>query len=228
MQIVTGANVYTARNEKLGHVDRVVVDPQSKKVTHLVVRKGFLLKTDKVLPIDWVAAADGDHISLTPDATGLDNLPNFEEKHYIRSDDAVAVTEAEGLSPAAHSAPAMAPMLLWYPPAMGVYPVPGVVGAPRPARVRYVKTVEANIPANTVALKEGAKVLSADGEHIGDVERLVVNGDTKEVTHLLVKEGILFKKHKAIPADWIGEAYEEEIHLVVDKKLLSGLPDFTG
>jgi len=228
MQIVSGAHVFSPSNEKIGHVDRVVIDPQTKKVTHLVVRKGFLLKSDKVLPIDWVSAAEGDHISLTTHATGLDSLPNFEEKHYIRSDDSVAVAETEGLNPAAHSAPAAAPMLLWYPPAMGVYPVPGTVGSPKPAKVRYVKTVEANIPANTVALKEGVRVLSADGEHIGDVERLILNSDTKEVTHLLVKEGILFKKHKTIPADWIGEAYEEEIHLVVDKKLLSGLPDFTG
>ena len=227
MQIVTGTNVYTANNEKLGHVDRVVVDPQTRKVTHLVVRKGVLLKSDKILPMDWVAAADGDRISLTPNATGLDLLPNFEEKHYIRSDDAVAVAEGEGINPTSHGAPA-APSLIWYPPAMGVYPATGLAGIPGPAKVRYVKTIEANIPENTVALKEGAKVLSADGEHIGDVERLMVNGDTKEVTHLLVKEGILFKKHKAIPADWIGEAYEEEIHLVVDKKLLSGLPDFTG
>src|SRR5258705_2271535 len=151
MQIVTGANVFTANNEKLGHVDRVVIDPQTRKVTHLVVRKGFLLKSDKVLPIDWVAAADGDHISLTPDATGLDNLPNFEEKHYIRSDDAVAVAEAEGLSPASHGAPA-APSLLWYPPAMGVYPATGLAGVPGPAEVRYLKTIAANIPANNVAL----------------------------------------------------------------------------
>jgi hypothetical protein len=138
------------------------------------------------------------------------------------------MTEADMVSPGAHSTPAAAPTLLWYPPAMGVYAGPGGAVVSGPAKVRYVKTVEENIPENTIALKEGARVLSADGEHIGNVERLIVNGDTKEVTHLLVREGILLKKHKAIPADWIGEAFEEEIHLVVDKKLLSGLPDFEG
>ncbi len=224
MQIETGAHVYNANNEKLGHVDRVVVDPHTKKVTHLVVRKGFLLKTDKVLPIDWVAAAEGDRISLTPDAAGLDDLPNFEEKHYIRSDDTAAMAEADGVTLGAQAAP----NLIWYPPAMGVYPGPGVSGAVATPRVRYVKTLEENIPENTVALKEGARVLSADGEHIGNVEQLIVNGDTKEVTHFLVKEGLLFKTHKAIPADWIGETFEEELHLVVDSRLLNGLPDYTS
>jgi hypothetical protein len=119
-------------------------------------------------------------------------------------------------------------MLLWYPPALGVYPGPLLSGSGAPAKVRYVKTVEENIPENTVALKEGARVISNDGEHIGNIERLIINGDTKEVTHLLVKEGVLFKKHKAIPADWIDEPFEEEIHLAVDKRLLSGLPDFEG
>jgi hypothetical protein len=45
---------------------------------------------------------------------------------------------------------------------------------------------------------------------------------------LLLKEGKLFKTHKVVPADWIGETYEEEIHLVVDAKLLNGLPDYAG
>ena len=31
MQIVTGAHVYTSNGEKLGHVDRVVMDPQPKR-----------------------------------------------------------------------------------------------------------------------------------------------------------------------------------------------------
>jgi uncharacterized protein YrrD len=227
MQIVSGAHVYTANNEKLGHVDRVVVDPHTKTVTHLVVRKGFLLKKDKVVPIDWVDAAAGDHVSLKPEATGLDELPNFEEQHYVRSDEAVAITEIEGVSPAAHGTTAV-PILIWYPPAVGVYPGPGVSGVPTPTRVRYVKTIEENIPDNTVALKEGARVISADGEHIGNVEQLMVNGDTKEVTHILVKEGILFRKHKTIPADWIGETFEKEVHLVVGKNLLSSLPDYEG
>jgi uncharacterized protein YrrD len=226
MQIETGANVYTSSGEKLGHVDRMVIDPHTKKVTHLVVRKGFLLKTDKVLPMDWVAAANGDRVALTLDATGLDSLPNFEEKHYVRADEAVSVAETAGGSPALQSG--AAPTVVWYPPVMGVSPGTGVTAVPVPPKVRYVKTVEENIPENTVALKEGAKVLSADGEHVGSVERLIVNSDTKDVTHLLVKEGVLFTKHKTVPSDWIGETYEDEVHLVVDSNLLRGLPDYEG
>ena len=64
-----------------------------------MVRKGFLLKTDKVLPMDWVAAANGDHVALNVDATGLDSLPNFEEKHYVRADEAVSVAETAGRQP---------------------------------------------------------------------------------------------------------------------------------
>jgi uncharacterized protein YrrD len=227
MQIQTGAQVYTSTGEKLGHVDRVVIDPHTKKVSHLVVRKGFLLKTDKVLPIDWVAAANGDRVALTLDATSLDSLPNFEEKHYVRTDETLSVAETTGGSPAPLES-ATAPMVVWYPPVMGVYPGPGVPAMPGAPRVRYVETVEENIPENTIALKEGAKVVSADGEHVGSVERLIVNSDTKDVTHLLVKEGVLFTKKKVVPANWIGETYADEVHLVVDSKLLRGLPDYEG
>ena len=216
MQIVTGAHVYTADNKEVGHVDRVVMDPRTNKVTHLVVRKGVLLKKDRVVPVDWVSAANGDHVALTPGKKSFKELPDFEEEHYIPAADAVTVAEGLGTLPDSKVAPAVAPALLWYPPAMGVYPGPGIAALSAPGGVRYAKTVEENIPENTVALKEGTKVLSSDGEDVGEVDKLVVNGDTKFVTHLIVKEGALFTTKKAIPAGWIGDANEKEIYLAVD------------
>jgi sporulation protein YlmC with PRC-barrel domain len=40
MQFKGGADVLTASNDTVGKVDRVVLDPRTKQVTHLVVRKG--------------------------------------------------------------------------------------------------------------------------------------------------------------------------------------------
>jgi uncharacterized protein YrrD len=228
MQFENGAHVHTSKNEKLGHIDRVVLDPITKKVSHLVVRKGTLLKTDKVLPIEWVAAANGDHVVLTPEAGSFDSLPEFEEEHYVRTDDPEATPELERAGATGSASPVVAPAVLWYPPAFGVYPGPSVTGVTLPPRVRYVKTVEENIPENTVALKEGAKVLSADHQDAGRVERLVVDPNSLEVTHLVLTEGLLNKKFKSVPSSWISEAFEDEVHLAVDAELLRGLPEYTG
>ena len=42
MQFKENARVITAGGQKVGRIDRVVLDPKSKELTHLVVKKGFL------------------------------------------------------------------------------------------------------------------------------------------------------------------------------------------
>src|SRR5436309_1374760 len=107
MQFQAGADVLNANDEKVGKVDRVVLDPRSKEVTHLVVRKGALFKTDKVLPVGMVASTDPDRVRLRPDAEALAGLPDFEETHYVAADNGVgsqtsrAMDEALATSPGA-------------------------------------------------------------------------------------------------------------------------------
>ena len=73
-------------------------------------------------------------------------------------------------------------------------------------------------------MKENSKVISSDGEHVGDVERLFVETDLNRVTHLVITQGLLFKKRKIIPAHWVKFSEEDKVHLVVSSKLLERLP----
>ena len=43
MQFKQGATVSTYDGKNVGHVDRVVLNPKTKEVTHIVVRKGLLV-----------------------------------------------------------------------------------------------------------------------------------------------------------------------------------------
>jgi hypothetical protein len=88
-----------------------------------------------------------------------------------------------------------------------------------------VKEVE-HIPAHTVALKEGAKVYSADGEHVGDVERVFVDKRTDYATHFVITQGLLFKERKRIPTSWVRKVDEETVHLNVNARLLERVPDY--
>jgi len=232
MQFEAGAVVLTAKADKVGNVDRVVLDPRTKEVTHIIVRKGMLFRKDKVLPVTMVAAAETDRVTLRPDAGDLSNVPDFEEAHYVMVDNgtpaaaALAMDEAPAISPGATrtvTAVVGAPAMLWNPPAIGVNDYgPGVsIDAPR-----TVKVIDRNIPDNTVPLKEGAKVLAADGETVGRVERVFVNSDTRQATHLLVEQGKLTKTHKTIPVQWVDTVYEREVHLAVSSRLLEGLPEY--
>src|SRR5689334_3481020 len=86
MQYRQGAKVLTADGQDAGKVDRLVIDPGNRQVTHLVVRKGVLLPEDKVIPIHQVREAKPDEITLSIKADKLESLPPFEEMHYIPED----------------------------------------------------------------------------------------------------------------------------------------------
>ena len=87
----------------------------------------------------------------------LEALPNFEETHYVP----ITEVEESELSPPGYARP-----FYWYPPAgLNWWSVSGYGYAVPP----YVIRTERQIPEGTVALEEGAKVVSSDGEHVGTV-----------------------------------------------------------
>src|SRR6266545_4349468 len=108
MQFKQGTGVYTSDGRDVGRIDRVVLDPKTKEVTHIVVRKGFLFTEDKIVPLSLIASALEDQVRLRPDAGDLGALPPFEETHYIPVDEA----EARG----ANYPVGLASPLYWYPP----------------------------------------------------------------------------------------------------------------
>ena len=57
MYFKENAEVVTSEGDKIGQIDRLVMDPRSKELTHLVVKKGFLFTKDKVVPLDCVESA---------------------------------------------------------------------------------------------------------------------------------------------------------------------------
>lgn len=86
MQFTEGAKVFTADGERVGAIDRVVLKPDTKEVTHLVVQKGFLFTEDKVVPMSLVGPATEDRVTLREDAGDLQALPDFEESHHVPLD----------------------------------------------------------------------------------------------------------------------------------------------
>ena len=58
MQLKKGASVESSAGEKIGTLDRVVLDPETKEVTHIIVEKGWLFTENKVIQIQDVAHVD--------------------------------------------------------------------------------------------------------------------------------------------------------------------------
>jgi hypothetical protein len=82
-----------------------------------------------------------------------------------------------------------------------------------------------NIPEDTIPLKEGTDVMSSDGKHVGDVERLFVTTDSNKATHFVISQG-LFGDRKLVPAHWVKSVGEDKVHLAVNSELLESLPAY--
>jgi uncharacterized protein YrrD len=221
MQFKRGANVFASDGQKVGEIARVAIDPRTDEVTHVVVEKGFLLTADKVVPISLIGPAAEDRVTLRENAGDLEALPDFEERHYVLLDEErLKKVSAKGYASPLH----------WYPPvgttwwrSGGYLGYPGFFGYPVPP---YVVETERNIPEGTVALKEGAKVVSRDGEHVGDVEAVLTDPEEDRATHLVISQGLLLKERKLVPTSWISTVLPDEVHLAVGAHLIEGLREY--
>ena len=73
--------------------------------------------------------------------------------------------------------------------------------------------------------REGANILTANGEKLGEIGRVVLDPKTKEVTNLVVEKGFLFTEEKVIPMSLVESATEKEVTLSGEVEFES-LPNF--
>jgi sporulation protein YlmC with PRC-barrel domain len=67
-------------------------------------------------------------------------------------------------------------------------------------------------------------VLTGEGK-VGTVDELVVDPDSGNITHLLMRKGHLWgKKDVAIPVTAIDLVDDEEVYLKIDKEAVGALP----
>jgi uncharacterized protein YrrD len=205
MHFREGAEVLSQDGTKIGTVEHLVVDPSQDAITHIVVSKGFLFPKERVLPIDSVAEASHETV-VVGNEVDPDQLPEFEESHYIYLDDAAA-----GAEPTPDPAP-----LVWALPIYGAemtgYPVypPGTI-----------RETTRNVPDGSHVVKAGSSVVTADGEDVGKVREVDVS-DSGGLISIAVDPG-WFKKEQTIPAQFIRTIDDDRVVLAVGSKTLSQL-----
>lgn len=204
MQYNQGASVVTVDEKEAGHLERVVIDPASNEITHLVIQQGLLQKKDKVVPIAAVTIGREGQLTVHIKSDELALLPDFEEEQYRLADEG-----GQGDVPVADNV---------RPPYRG--------GSPGFADYspRYVEETHLNIPDNTVALKQGAKVIARENKVVGRVSRILTSTPTDRVTHFLIEKGLLVKEHRLIPVKWVNRLTDDEVNLTVDVSAVERLP----
>jgi uncharacterized protein YrrD len=78
----------------------------------------------------------------------------------------------------------------------------------------------------TMDIELGKPVYTQDGEHVGDVERLIIDTEGNVVREFLIKEGTLLSTDRIVNVDLVTRIDEDGVHISIPKDSVEDLPAF--
>jgi uncharacterized membrane protein len=182
-----------------GQVITMIVDRQTRKVTHLVIEDKTLRYApyQRMVPIDQLAEATRDLVRLRCTRDDVTEMEPFIETHYIKkTEQSYSVYQGGGGAPSDASE----------------------VG------VSYSTFDEEKIPEGAVAIKPGTAVAATDG-HVGVVGELLIDPESGAVTHFgLQTGGSKSKAEISMPLAAIDHVAGDTIYLKLNKHAIAQLP----
>lgn len=211
-EIEMGKPVVSRDGKHIGDVDRLVVDPKTGEIVQLIVKKGVILSTDRIVERGAIQQIDPDgtlRLDVMSDSVD-EQLPEFVETRYItpRED------ELRAASASWVAGPRLGESILWAPDYLGQgYDPHGSLFEAAPV-VAPIEEVRSNIDEDMVLIDAGTDVIDRSGEKVGTVDEVVYNEDG-ELTEFVVKAGLLFHHDVHVPADWVESITADSVQLRV-------------
>jgi sporulation protein YlmC with PRC-barrel domain len=185
-----------------GRSTYVLVDPQRKEVTHLVIKETEAPHTERMVPIQVVSDTAPDVILLNCTRDELDNMDPFIRTEIIREEMPDVEYAPYGYVPLG---------AVW----TSVYPVPD--------RTQVVAIEHKQVPLGERAIRRGTHVEATDGR-VGQVDELIVHPKDRQITHIVMREGHLWgQKEIAIPISEIDRIEDDTVHLRLSKEEVKAL-----
>jgi len=213
-----GADVYSSDGRKLGTLYAVVLDPRDNRVTHLAVNigpyfpePGFGDPAIVSIDIEKLHNADGDGVGLTLTEAEFKELPPYEHEHFY------AVPEAEQPNTETE------PRRLWD---VGLTVAAALAGL----GTGLAMPVEhfARAPFERHILND-APVWRRDPEqHIGDVERVLIDDATDHIVGLVIRRGVVFHEEVVLPIEKVVEVRDGAIIANLTDNEIADLATYTG
>jgi sporulation protein YlmC with PRC-barrel domain len=180
-----------------GKSTNVILNPVSHKVTHVAIEDSSLPDNPtRLVPIGKVSSTTQVQLSLSCTKAELAKMGPFIITDFIQE-----------------SAPGMAYE------SGDAYIFPYVIND-----TSYTTVKEMNVPAGELALYCGMQIDSTEGK-IGKLDELVLDPQSGEITHLLMREGHLWgKKEVSVPVSAVDFIGSQVIYLKLDKAAVKDLP----
>lgn len=208
MRLELGSRV-NCKDEEFGELVDVVVDPATRRLTHLVVEPRHEDWVARLVPIDLAQSGDDASraIELRMTAEEARRLPPVHDVAFLRVGDLPPddpdwdVGIQEVLAFPYYTAYESEPM-------------------PTDFAVKYDR-----IPKGDVEIRRASLVASADGHHLGHVDGFVVDPDD-HITHVVLERGHLWgRREVTIPIGAVASVETDAIALSLTRDEVGALPE---
>jgi hypothetical protein len=207
MRLELGSRI-NCRDESFGKLGDVVIDPISRRITHLVVEHDHDPWMARLVPVELAEPSDdtSEAVALRATVEEVRRLPPVHEVAYLRLDGFpvddpdwdVGVEEV---------------LALPYYPAYDLEPGPVDYAA------RYDR-----VPKGEVEIRRASAVQSADGHRLGDVDGFLVDDD-QLITHVVLEQGHPWERREVlIPIGAVARVETDEVTLSLTKDEVGALP----
>jgi sporulation protein YlmC with PRC-barrel domain len=197
-------------DDTVGELADVVIDPVSKRLTHLVVRPRHQeAHASRLVPVELAEGGEEEEISLHCTVDELSRLEPVQEFAYLRlgefpvddPDWDVGVQEVL---------------------AMPYYEADPL--APNPGYDPNVELTYDRVPKGEVEIRRLSAVTSGDGHDLGQVDGFLVDGEG-QITHFILERGHLWgRREVTIPIGAVAKVETDAVTLSLSKDEVGALP----
>jgi hypothetical protein len=200
MRLELGGRV-DCTDETFGRLVDVVIDPTSRRVTHLVVEPDHDRSQARLVPAELAKRREGkgEPVALRATVEEVRGLPPVHEIAYLQPDGLpvddpdwdVGIQELQ---------------------AFPYYPAYDI----EPTAVDYAVAYD-RIPKREVEIRRASAVGSADGHHLGHVDGFLVDDD-RRITHLVLEQGHPWERRDvAVPIGAVAHVETDAVTLRLTK-----------
>ena len=211
MRLDLGSPVRCA-DEAFGELADVVIDPTTRRVTHLVVQPDRPSEPARLVPVERARGGEEAEGTIVLDATvaEISRLESVRESAYLRLGEFPVEDPRWEIG--------VEEML-----ALPYYQDLDGIGAEPLSYDDHVVWQYDRIPKGEVEMRRASPVTSSDGHHLGHVDGFVVDGED-HIGHLVLEHGHLWgKREVVIPIGAVASVETDSVVLSLTKDAVGAL-----
>jgi uncharacterized protein YrrD len=202
LALMLGANVY-GRHKHCGQLTKIVVQPNNRQVTDIIIEDGLIFKRAIVLPVSQVDETFGQTIILKISGEQLSEFQAYGETTVEKGTSdwpaAKAVGEIEYVSLPTTNIPSLA--------------------------MTREKT-RLGVRSDALILDSNTNITCLEGS-IGHLSRVIVDAKDHLISDLVFKQGTLFPRHYMVSTYYIDSLNEAQAQIAITRSEADQLAEYT-